>query len=210
MEEINRQAGDDRVRLAMLLGSWLESSWSNTAVGDNGTSFGPFQIHLPAHPGVTRAQAQDPASAVRYMLQSYQGGVSKVPAALWQSDPKRAASLAAFYAERPAHMYDSGRVDLGWRAATSGRQPSLLARATTDGKRLLGKGAGAVADVTLGPLESYAESKVQPVKSWLAKAGVVVLGGGIVLVGAFQLFRPQVRAGQDRAAELGGIAVKGA
>jgi len=89
----------------MLMGSSLESSWNAGAVGDNGTSFGPFQIHLPAHPGVSAAQAQDPTFAAKYMLPAYQNGVSKVAPGLWQSNPALAAATAAYYAERPAKMY---------------------------------------------------------------------------------------------------------
>lgn len=110
---INSIAPNSRVRLAMIMGSGLESTWS-PATGDQGTSFGPFQIHLPAHPGVSAAEAKDPAFAVRYMLGAYTTGVAKVPESLWQSDPKNAAALAAFYAERPKNMYAQSRIDSVW------------------------------------------------------------------------------------------------
>lgn len=110
---INSTAPNSRVRLAMIMGSGLESSWS-PATGDSGSSFGPFQIHLPAHPGVSAAEAKDAAFAVKYMLPSYEAGVAKVPESLWQSDSKNAAALAAFYAERPANMYPQSRIDSTW------------------------------------------------------------------------------------------------
>jgi len=37
-----------------------ESGENDMAIGDGGTSFGRFQIHLPAHPEITVEQAQDP------------------------------------------------------------------------------------------------------------------------------------------------------
>ena len=36
-----------------------ESGEDDTAIGDGGTSFGRFQIHLPAHPEITIEEAQD-------------------------------------------------------------------------------------------------------------------------------------------------------
>ncbi|WP_207309614.1 hypothetical protein, partial [Streptomyces kasugaensis] len=96
---------DPHVRESMLLGSRLESSWNPGAVGDNGTSFGPFQIHLPAHPGVTAAQAQNPAWATRYMLSAYQRGAAAQPESLWRSNPEQAAEQAAVAAEAPAQSY---------------------------------------------------------------------------------------------------------
>lgn len=38
----------------------MESGERTEAVGDNGTSYGIFQIHLPAHPTITKEQATDP------------------------------------------------------------------------------------------------------------------------------------------------------
>jgi hypothetical protein len=89
----------------MLMGSSLESNWNAGAVGDNGHSFGPFQIYLVAHPNVTAAQAADPTWAAKFMLPAYQAGVAKVQPGLWSSDPALAAAQAAFNAEHPAKMY---------------------------------------------------------------------------------------------------------
>lgn len=41
-----------------------ESSWNPTAVGDQGTSFGLAQIHLPAHGDVSQEQANNPTYAI--------------------------------------------------------------------------------------------------------------------------------------------------
>ncbi len=41
-----------------------ESSWNPSAVGDQGTSFGLAQIHLPAHPDVSKEQADNPTYAI--------------------------------------------------------------------------------------------------------------------------------------------------
>ncbi len=112
--------GDPRVELAMSMGAMLEGGGlgGGWTPGDNGTSFGPYQIHLPAHPDVTQQQAEDPLFSTRYMLPSYQTAVEQVDPALWQSDPAQAAAQADYYAEQPAKMYDPGRVSAAYTAVT--------------------------------------------------------------------------------------------
>jgi hypothetical protein len=115
-----------RVRAAMALGALLEGGSLGTGpfgVGDQGTSFGPFQIHLPAHPGVSAAQAQDPGSAVAFMLPAYTAAAAQVPASLWTSNPQQAAEQTAYLAERPAVDYNSSpgtaTVTSKWASVTS-------------------------------------------------------------------------------------------
>ena len=38
-----------------------ESKFNPLAIGDNGNSYGVFQIHLPSHPYITKEQAINPA-----------------------------------------------------------------------------------------------------------------------------------------------------
>ena len=53
---------------------WCESKLVSGAIGDNGTSFGVAQIHLPAHPDITRAQALDPRFAVAWAAKQFSLG----------------------------------------------------------------------------------------------------------------------------------------
>lgn len=53
-----------------------ESSFNPKAVGDNGTSFGLAQIHLPAHPHITKEQAFDPYFALNFMASEMKAGRS--------------------------------------------------------------------------------------------------------------------------------------
>ena len=48
-----------------------ESGFNALAVGDKNTSFGLSQIHLPAHPEVTKGQAFDPSFAVEFMVKGF-------------------------------------------------------------------------------------------------------------------------------------------
>lgn len=50
---------------------YCESSYNPKAVGDGGTSFGLSQIHLPAHPEVTKEQAFDEDFAINFMGESF-------------------------------------------------------------------------------------------------------------------------------------------
>jgi hypothetical protein len=51
-----------------------ESGWNPEAVGDGGTSIGLVQIHLPAHPDVTREQALDPDFALTFIVDKFLNG----------------------------------------------------------------------------------------------------------------------------------------
>lgn len=120
-QAINNAAhGDKNLQLALLMGSYLESTWRNDQVG--GGAYGPFQIQHPSdapargppvHPDITVAQAQDPAYATNYMLAAYKAGMDPsntnnsvtVPAALWGTDPEKGAEETVFNAEQPGTDY---------------------------------------------------------------------------------------------------------
>ena len=53
---------------------YCESRLNPDAVGDHGTSFGVAQIHLPAHPDITKAEALDPTWAVNWAAQQFSTG----------------------------------------------------------------------------------------------------------------------------------------
>lgn len=56
-----------------------ESGGNPQAVGDQGTSYGLWQIHLPAHPGITAAQAQDPTQGAAAAFAISKGGTNWSP-----------------------------------------------------------------------------------------------------------------------------------
>lgn len=110
---VGQKHASGNLKLAELVGSYLESGQQAIDPGDyaNGhaTSFGAFQIHLPAHPGVTEAQADNPTWAVAYMRGAYQAAVNKVGAAAFKANPEHAAEQAAYLAERPSADYYTSR-----------------------------------------------------------------------------------------------------
>lgn len=48
-----------------------ESKFNPASVGDHGTSFGVAQIHLPAHPEITKTQALDPLWAIDWTAKEF-------------------------------------------------------------------------------------------------------------------------------------------
>lgn len=51
-----------------------ESGFNPDAVGDHGTSFGVAQIHLPAHPEVSRENALDPIWSIDFAVLAFKNG----------------------------------------------------------------------------------------------------------------------------------------
>lgn len=51
-----------------------ESGINPRAVGDSGRSYGIWQIHLPAHPTITREQAMDPLWSTRWAMDHMSAG----------------------------------------------------------------------------------------------------------------------------------------
>lgn len=114
---IQQTSQDLRVQLAMIFGSMEEGGftgpWGTTpagpSVGDYGHSYGPFQLNLPYHPGVTPQQAADPYFAAGFMRNAYTNAVNAIPDSLWKSNPALATEEAAVAAERPAQPYLDSR-----------------------------------------------------------------------------------------------------
>lgn len=62
-----------------------ESQYGTLAVGDSGTSYGLFQIHLPAHKEVSKEQALDPVFATEWsMVEMKQNGCK-----IWSTCPNQ-------------------------------------------------------------------------------------------------------------------------
>jgi len=53
-----------------------ESNFLEDAIGDYGTSYGLSQIHLPAHPDITKEQALDKEFAIEFMAKEMSQGNS--------------------------------------------------------------------------------------------------------------------------------------
>lgn len=122
--------GNNRLTLAMLFGSWIESRWSNNGSNADG-AWGAWRIQQPVgnptgtvvNTDITVAQALDLVYSTNYMLPRYRNGVKKVPENLWHSDPAAAAAMATFYAENPAVPYAESQgqatVNQAYRAAVA-------------------------------------------------------------------------------------------
>lgn len=126
---IDEIAGDPNIALAMKLAVQLESGGRADAVGDNGQSHGFYQIYQAAHgKNITPEQSRDARASTKYMLPEFQAAYRKVPAEMWRTNPMQAAALTAFYAERPAKMYDQGNIQAGWAKVQQPRQRAATGR----------------------------------------------------------------------------------
>lgn len=184
---------DAHVRAAMLMGSQLESGMNTSAVGDNGKSFGPYQIYTVAHPNVSPSQAKDPGWATAFMLPAYQAGVNKVTPSLWQSDPAKAAATAAYYAERPKVMYPDSRVRSAWPVVQGALNGQTIGPTTgTSG----GAGGGVVPASDPFGLSTSVDNAVSSFRKGLMVLAnmslffaATVVGGLMVLIGLVLIFR---------------------
>lgn len=183
--------GDSRVATAMLLGALLEGGsldgpWPP---GDQGTSFGPWQIHLPAHPGVTRADAENPLTAAMFMLPEYTSAVQRIPAANWQSDPMGSAAEAVFLAERPAAMYPPARVAAAWAALKGGGSLPAGGGGAPGGTGVAPVGFPAPGDVAGQVGQGVLAQLLGPLTpANLGRFGVAVIGVVAIGVGAYVVF----------------------
>jgi len=138
VDAILNVTSNTEVREAMLLGSGLESGWRSNAVGDNNTSFGPFQMHIGGAltaAGGTPAEAENPTWAAQHMLGAYESAVQSIPQSLWQSDPEQAAEQAAVRAERPQVSYyqsqGTARVNQWWASTKQALSGNVGGTGTT-------------------------------------------------------------------------------
>lgn len=91
LQQALQQAGLDSASSAIGAAIALaESGGRSDAVGDQGTSFGPWQIHLPAHPDVTQACAMDLMCAAAATVKISSGGTNWNPWTTFQTGAYRA------------------------------------------------------------------------------------------------------------------------
>lgn len=77
-ERIAAIADTHKVNRERLLGTLkCESNFKTDAVGDNGTSYGIAQIHLPSHPEITKEQALDAEFSIDFAASEFAKGNAK-------------------------------------------------------------------------------------------------------------------------------------
>lgn len=69
----NGASATDMIRVAR-----CESGFLSNAVGDHGMSYGLYQIHLPAHPTITKAQALDPIWSMEWAAKQFAKGNARI------------------------------------------------------------------------------------------------------------------------------------
>ena len=135
VDAIEAATGNEQIREAMALGSWMESRWNPTALQAGGPGVGAFQFSPPSAWGLTVAEAENPTDAVKAILPSYASAVSQVGTSAWQANAELASEEAAVLAERPATSYYTSQgtstVNAGWAATLQALGVSAAAPAAT-------------------------------------------------------------------------------
>lgn len=205
---------DQRVQESMLLGSSFEGGWNAPfPVGDQGTSFGPYQMHIGGaltSAGGTPSQAEDPTWATQHMVSAYTNAVNQQPASLWQSNPELAAEQAAVAAERPAKSYLASHgqktLDQHWQLVQGSVVAGSVLNDPASSNNPITAIGGALDDATGGALSSIANTlstignavdtimtfittKLMLPKTW---ARVLAFSGGtmLVFIGLYLFFAP--------------------
>lgn len=187
-----------RLREAMLLGSGLEGGWTSPyPVGDNGTSFGPYQMHeggaLTAL-GLTPAQAENARTATKAMLPSYSNAVNQISPTLWQQDPEKAAEQAAVIAEAPAQDYYATHGNSGVNAVWKNTQNVLSGKNSLGGNPTQQGQTTSIITSLLGGLFGGAIGNIGgDLRDWLERGGLIIFGAMLCLVGIWILAQPSVK-----------------
>lgn len=71
---IDTRAGSFAEKVEGTISCETGGTWNPKIAGDNSTSFGLSQIHLPAHPDISKEQAEDPKFAIDYMITEIKKG----------------------------------------------------------------------------------------------------------------------------------------
>lgn len=72
IKDAAQQHGLNPIAFSKVIG--CESNFDASAVGDQGTSFGIAQIHLPAHPDIATSSALDAEWSIDWMAQQWAAG----------------------------------------------------------------------------------------------------------------------------------------
>lgn len=111
---------DPYEQAALLYACAAESGCQSIQNYAGAPAYGPWQIYLPFHPGVTVAEANDPAFAANYIYthRNVRGCVQD-QGGLWKTAPMQAAFNAARCIEggTPAEPYSAAQIEAGQMAA---------------------------------------------------------------------------------------------
>lgn len=163
LQQLLEQAGMDSARATTGAAVALaESAGRPDAVGDQGSSFGLWQIHLPAHPDVSQACALDPACAAAAVVRISGAGIDWSPWTTYVSGAYRdflsGAQAAVKWAItlRFGELGPSGGRELGTDIGVAQGTPVLLpwsgTVALTEDKGKLDWGKRVLVHLDSGPL----------------------------------------------------------
>jgi hypothetical protein len=180
------KAGFSRSQAAGIMGNAQnESSFNPEAVGDQGTSFGELQWHLPGYPFapglVTGNPTRDLADQIPHIVAAAKGlnltGTAQQVAGTWAADFERCIGCQPGGAQYQQRVTNAGRI---YQQAVTGKWPS------SPGGGISGGGGGGGGGGT-AQLDSFLGTGSGGV---LTDAGALLHGTAVILDRAFGLFAP--------------------
>lgn len=175
---------------------------------------GLWQINPPSHPDWAQQNLDDPKVNAAAMAAISSGGTDWHQWCTAYTDGA-CGTKGGVYAPTSPNSPSGAQLQRAAKGAGGDWRSTLRdivtfpARIPSDIGGLLGKGAKAAGGAAGSAASAAAQGVVKGLwDSVLAKVMFVGLALGLAGLGAYQLFRPQIRQAQDRAAELGGIAAK--
>lgn len=176
MQRAGFPASSIQTGTAVSLAELSTASDVETVFGDNGTSVGIWQIHLPAHPDVTSACAMDLDCSTRAALRISNGGTNWNPwGAFTNGSYRKYLDVASkILGGSPAPATDTGGIthDPGPTDSGSGSGSTSGNASPLSGFQFPTLGLGILGDIAGGVL---------------FKIGLTLLAIGLVFVGLLQL-----------------------
>ena len=188
-------AGFSRSQAAGIMGNIQnESGFNPEAVGDQGTSFGLVQYHVPGYPFapglVTGNPARDMANQIKHIVQSAHGlnlsGSAGQVAGTWAADLEKCVGCQPGGPQYNQRVANANRI---YQQAVSGKWPSSAGGGISGGKGGGGGAGGGGTGATPAQLDAFLTS-TSPSGGVLADAGALLHGTAVLLDRVFGLFAP--------------------
>lgn len=193
------KAGFNRSQAAGIMGNIQnESGFNPEAIGDQGTSFGLVQWHIPGYPFarslVTGNSAKDFAAQIKQIVaQAHHlnlSGTAGQVAGTWAADFEKCVGCQPGGAQFNARVANANRI---FQQASSGKWPAPAGGGITKSGGSSGSGSAGSASTGASQAELtafLAGSSGAPSGGVLADAGALLHGTAVVLDRAFGLFAP--------------------
>jgi hypothetical protein len=202
---------DPHVALTALAACEAETGCQSINQIGGGPGRGPWQIEV-GYPGasnygqISEADANNPTTALAYMLPRFEKAAASIPASLWNSDPKTAAFTAARIAEctngNPnvpcpnGPSYSASQISGGWARLVQ-HLGDITGSSLSAGTENIAQSTGGTSIPLFSGLGNAIDVLGSP-DTWL-RAAFIVLGIGVFAMAGFMIFNNATNGGGNKA-----------